>query len=124
MLTAKRVVVADAVMMTPQDQKRQQAATRSIPKPKHGQVRVLVPPTLIIESVSRDDPDHDRQTNRAWYAQFKVPNFWLLDSYEKSLECLILEGHSYRNAISGQKSDVITAPLFDGIKIPLDELWE
>src|SRR2546430_12890720 len=123
-LTAKRIVVADAVVMTPQDQKRQAAAIRAIPKPKHGQVRIVVPPTLIIESVSPDDPDHDRQTKRRWYAEFKVPNFWLLDSYKKTLECLTLGGTSYRTAASGQKSEAITAPLFDGITIPLDELWD
>src|SRR5947207_2385856 len=42
-LTPKRVVVADAVVMTPQDQKRQQAAIRNIAKPRHGQVRLMVP---------------------------------------------------------------------------------
>src|SRR5882762_7339495 len=50
-LAPKRVVVADAVVMTPQDHKRQASAIRAVPKPKHGQVRILVPPTLIIESV-------------------------------------------------------------------------
>ena len=123
-LSPKRVVVADAVLITPQDHKRQNAASRTISKPKHGQVRILVPPTLIIESVSPDDPDHDRQTKRRWYAEFKVPNFWLLDSYEKRLECLVLEGRAYRIAAAGEKSDQITAPLFDGIRISLDELWD
>ena len=122
-LSSKRVVVADAVMMTPQDQKRQIAASRALPKPKHGQVRILVPPTLIIESVSPDDPDHDRQTKRRWYGQFHVPNFWLLDSYEKTLECLTLKGDSYRIAASARKSDRITAPLFNGIEISLEEVW-
>jgi Uma2 family endonuclease len=123
-LAPKRVVVADAILMTPQDHKRQASAIRGIPKPKHGQVRILVPPTLIIESVSPDDPDHDRQTKHRWYAEFKVPNFWLLDSYEKTLECLILEGRAYRTAASGQKSDQIRVPLFDDITISLDELWD
>ena len=123
-LAPKRIVVADAVMMTPQDQKHQAAATRTIRKPRHGQVRIVVPPTLIIESVSPDDPEHDRQTKRRWYAQFKVPNFWLLDSYERTLECLTLEGRTYRAAASGEKSERITAPLFDGIEISLDDLWD
>jgi Uma2 family endonuclease len=123
-LNPKRIVVADAVLMTNEDQKRQATAARSIPKPKHGQVRILVPPTLIIESVSPDDPDHDHQTKRRWYSKFRVPNFWLLDSYEKSLECLVLEGRTYRIAASGKANDEMVAPLFEGLIISLAEIWD
>jgi Uma2 family endonuclease len=123
-LAPKRVVVADAIVMTPEDQQRQADATRNITKPRHGQARILVPPTLVVESVSPDDPDHDRQTKRRWYAEFAVPNFWLLDSYQKTLECLVLQKGSYRAAASGESKDEISVPLFQNLKIPLDEIWD
>jgi Uma2 family endonuclease len=123
-LTSTRVVVADAVVLTTQDRRRQASAARNIPKSRHGQSRIVIPPTLIIESISPDDPDHDRQTKRRWYAEFSVPNFWLLDSYEKTLECLVLDRGSYRLAASGAHKDDILIPLFQNLAIPLAEVWD
>jgi len=53
--------------------------------------RILVPPTLVIESVSPGHEAHDRQTKKRWYAEFGVPSYWVLDAFARSLECYRLE---------------------------------
>jgi Uma2 family endonuclease len=52
-----------------------------------------------------------------------VPNYWILDGYAESLECLVLEGGKYRRDALGRKSDEVRATLFPGLAIPLTEIW-
>lgn len=122
-LRPRRVAVADAVFMTPEDDRRQASAARSIRKAPHGQARIVVPPTLVIESVSAGHEDHDRVTKREWYAEAGIPNYWLLDAEERSLECLVLEGAAYRTDVLGRNNDGIRPLLFPGLVILLADIW-
>ena len=119
-----RVVVADAVFMTPNDAQRQAAAVAREGRPDPDRSRVYVPPTLIIESVSPDHGLHDRQTKRNWYAAFGVPNFWLLDAFGASLQCLTLHGTGYREDVTASNQDEVRPSLFPGLVISLAEVWE
>jgi len=122
-LSARRVVKPDSVFMTPQDERRQKKANAELPKPKLIYGRLLLPPTLCIESVSLGHEAHERETKRAWYAEFGVPNYWLLDAQERTLECLVLKGSSYRIDQAGQFKDVLRPSLFPGLKIKLADIW-
>jgi Uma2 family endonuclease len=119
----KRVVRVDMMFVTPEDHKRQQAANaeRGNPQLKFG--RMLVPPTLIIESLSPGHESHDNDTKREWYAQARVPNYWLLNAYGKSLECLVLERDQYRTDQSGRNADEVRPALYPGLIVPLASLW-
>ena len=48
---------------------------------------------------------HDRVTKRRWYAEFGVANYWLLDVFGRSLECLVLDGGEYRADAAGPAPD-------------------
>lgn len=63
-----RLVRADAVWMTPGQLRRQARAARLAGRPDPERTRILVPPTLVIESVSEGHEAHDRKTKFAWYA--------------------------------------------------------
>jgi Uma2 family endonuclease len=123
-LSETRVVVADAVFMTPADAQRQADAVRREGRPDPARSRVYVPPTLIIESVSPDHGFHDRQTKRNWYAAFGVPNYWLLDAFEESLQCLTLQAAAYREDAAGRNRDEVRPSMFPGLVIPLTDVWE
>ena len=124
-----RVVRADAVWMTPQDQASQMTAVASAPPGATGRprdpkrTRILVPPTLVIESLSPGHESHDRRTKRKWYAEFGVPNYWLFDPFARSLECLVLDGGSYRVDQSGREDDEVRPSMFPGLVVPLATLW-
>ena len=125
-----RVVRADAVWMTPQDEARQNAAAANAPPvassgmPRDPErTRILVPPTLIIESLSPGHESHDRRTKRKWYAEFGVPNYWLFDPFARSLECLVLEGKTYRVDQTGHGDETVRPVLFPGLVIPLADVW-
>ena len=122
----RRVPVVDALYLSPQDREKQK-----IQNALHGRGtrkllrygRILVPPTLIIESISRGHEDHDRVTKRGWYAEMKVPNYWLLNYFDQSLQCLVLEGGDYRVDASERGDQEVRPRLFPGLVIPLAKLW-
>jgi Uma2 family endonuclease len=125
-----RVAKADAILMTPEDERRQreaharrvQAGARARTRIRFG--RLIVPPTLVIESLSLGHEEHDQETKRQWYAESGVPNYWLLHAYRQSLECLVLEGGTYRIDQAGRGEDIVRPSIFPGLAIPLAELWD
>ncbi len=119
----QRVIRADAAFMTPQDQAAQIRAVAEHGRTDPDRSRIYVPPTLIIESVSPDHERHDRVTKRRWYAEFGVPNYWIIDAYRKSLDCLHLVGGVYAVDAAGRDGDVLQPKSFSGISITLQRLW-
>jgi Uma2 family endonuclease len=122
-LSPRRVVRPDGVLLTPEDEARQVVASRHARKPRHGNVRILVPPTLIVESISIEHEAHDRETKRGWYAEAGVPNYWLLDAYQKTLECLVLKDGVYNVDASGRDDDHLSPSAFPGLAIALADVW-
>jgi Uma2 family endonuclease len=121
-LAEDRVVRVDAVLMTAEDDRRNQGemARRGLDERF---APILVPPTLLIESVSRGHERHDRVIKRRWYAEAGVPNYWLLNSVQQTLECLVLEGTDYRVDQLGRANAELKPALFPGLVIPLSEIW-
>ena len=122
-----RVPKVDALYLSPEQRDRQKQlnalhgrGTRA--RLKYG--RILVPPTLAIESISRGHETHDRLTKRKWYAEMRVPNYWLLNSFEQSLECLVLEADDYRVDASGRGEQEVRPSFLPSLVIPLGKLWE
>ena len=119
-----RVLRADAVLLTPEDQRRQARAVKLAGRPDPKRTRILVPPTLVIESVSPGHESHDRRTKKAWYAEFGVPHYWLVDAYEQTLECFKLDEAKYRVDAKGKGNQIVKRVAFEGLVIPLKDVWE
>jgi len=118
-----RVARADAVMLLPDDVRRQRRAARAAGKKDFKRTRILVPPTLIIESVSPGHEAHDRRTKRMWYAEFGVPNYWILDAFTNTLECLALESGAYRLDVRGKGNRVLKPSAFAPLSLRLASIW-
>jgi Uma2 family endonuclease len=119
----KRVARADLLFVTQDDLRKQEAANKSRARPHLRFGTMRVPPTLIIESISLGHEAHDRQTKRQWYASARVPDYWILDAYRQTLECLLLSGAEYRVEQAGRENDEIKPSLFPGLVIRMAELW-
>ncbi len=119
----QRVIRADVAFMTPQDQAAQIRAVAEHGRPDPDRSRIYVPPTLIIESVSPDHERHDRVTKRRWYAEFGVPNYWIIDAYRKTLDCFHLVDAAYKEDAAGRERGVLQPQAFSGISITLERLW-
>jgi Uma2 family endonuclease len=119
----QRVLVADAVLLTPDDQRRQEAAVRAAKRPDPQRTRILVPPTLVLESVSPGHEKHDHETKRRWYAEFGVPHYWIVDAYRQSLDCLRLDAGAYVVDAQGTGDATLQPAAFPGLVVPLRDLW-
>jgi Uma2 family endonuclease len=122
-LAEDRVVRADAVFMTPEDDRRQDEELKRRGGFEDEVAPVFVPPTLIIESISRGHERHDRVLKQRWYGEAKVPNYWLFNTYQRTLDCLVLDGSVYRVDQSGRGDEEVRPSLFPGLVIPLLPLW-
>lgn len=118
-----RVLRADAAWLTPEDLKRQAETARRQGRTNVGRTRILVPPTLVIETISPGLERHDERTKREWYAEFGVPNYWILDGFSRSLKCLVLDGTKYRVDCEGRGAEEVRPSLLPGLTIALASLW-
>jgi Uma2 family endonuclease len=117
------VAVADAVFLTVEERNRQEEASRRAGKVDTRRTRLVVPPTLIIESISPGHEVHDQRTKRRWYADFGVKHYWILDAYRQSLECLTLHGNEYRTDARGSGKEKLSPSAFPGLHIDLASIW-
>jgi Uma2 family endonuclease len=118
-----RVLRADVAYMTPQDKARQADATRAAGKADPRRARLYVPPTLVVESISPGHELHDERTKRRWYAAFGVSHYWMLNVFERTLRCLVLEGDAYRDDAAGREAEQVLPSAFPGLVIPLAKIW-
>jgi Uma2 family endonuclease len=119
----QRVVVSDAVYMDVASRERQKAAAIADGRRDLKRTRILVPPTVVIENISPGHETHDRNTKRRWYAEFGVPHYWLLDVFEKSLECLVLNGGTYQvDAAAEDDRGILKPAAFPGLSLRLEEI--
>ena len=118
-----RVAVADAVFLTAEQRVQQDEASRRAGKVDSRRTRILIPPLLIIESVSPGHELHDRRTKFRWYAEFGVPNYWVLDACQQKLDCFILAGGQYVAEASGGGISELRPTAFPRLTIALREVW-
>jgi Uma2 family endonuclease len=123
-LGPQRVARPDAAFLTVEAAAQQKELNALAGDSRLAYGRLRVPPTLIIESLSPGHEDHDRQTKRRWYAEAEVPNYWLLDAMQKSLECLILREGAYQLDQRGQGEEEVRPSAFAGLVIPLGRVWK
>jgi Uma2 family endonuclease len=119
-----RVARTDAVLLLPADARRQTRAARAAGRRDVKRTRILVPPTLLIESVSPGHEEHDRRVKRRWYAEFGVPKYWILDAFAQTLECLRLKGGRYVRDVHGKGRRIIKPAAFAGLALDPGAVWE
>lgn len=85
---------------------------------------ILGAPDLVIEVVSPAHPMRDRIVKRALYARSGVPEYWIVDPDERSIEVLSLEGDTWRAAGFLTGEAVLVSPTVAGLRMPLAEVFE
>ncbi|GMU59692.1 MAG: hypothetical protein AMXMBFR34_14550 [Myxococcaceae bacterium] len=80
-------------------------------------------PELVIEIVSPTSRAHDRVTKVNWYASIGVPEYWIVDADARTLECLKLDGDTYRLAQNAAGDVVFKPRSFRGVSIDLAAFW-
>jgi Uma2 family endonuclease len=119
-----RVPKADAVYMSPADKAKQFRVKnpRTPKRLKYG--RLKVPPTLVIENISKGHESEDRILKRRYYEEASIPNYWILDVYERSLECLVLKRGKYVLDQIGRGKTSVIPKCFPELRIDLAKVWD
>jgi Uma2 family endonuclease len=81
-------------------------------------------PDLVVEVISESSRRYDRIVKLRWYAQLKIPEYWIVDPSARTLERLILKGGTYTLADGMVDDDVLRPKTFRGLTVPLAELWK
>ena len=63
-------------------------------------------------------------TKLAWYASIGVPEYWIIDAAARTLERLVLHGEKYLVADVVGEVATFCSESFEGLAIPLAELWQ
>jgi Uma2 family endonuclease len=122
-LNRYRVVRADAAFFTVYDFEQQEAAEKQFSDDDERRYRVLVPPTLVIESTTAGYERHNTHVKKRFYAEFGVPNYWILDRYHVSLDCFRLQDGKYALEKSGAGKEEITVSNPFAMTLPLSEVF-
>jgi Uma2 family endonuclease len=80
-------------------------------------------PDLVVEVISPSSVRYDRVKKLRGYAARAVPEYWIVDPEQRTLERLLLEEGRYVIAASLEESDVLRPPTFPDLEIPLADLW-
>ncbi|MDE0464860.1 MAG: Uma2 family endonuclease [Caldilineaceae bacterium] len=77
---------------------------------------------LVMEIVNPDDPDRDKVTKRREYAQAGIPEYWIVDSTEASINVLTLHGQEY--ALHGEfaAGEAASSVLLEGFKVDVGDV--
>jgi len=67
-------------------------------------------PDLVVEVLSPSRPERDRFVKRALYERNRVPEYWVVDPEERSVEVLHLEGAAFVLAGWFTDDDVVVSP--------------
>ena len=114
---------ADGVVMMPEDILRQERQ-QSLHRPHDHPLGVLiVPPTVVIESISPSHESHDRVEKFREYAGFGVPNFWIVDAYRKAFDGWTLVDGVYQPEFSLLETGTATPSVFPGLDLHMEKIF-
>jgi Uma2 family endonuclease len=83
--------------------------------------RLIGPPDLVVEIASPSTAAYDRDPDegkRGAYARIGVPEYWIADPLDRSIEVLALEGDHYRSLGVYQGDERLISRLLPGISSP------
>ncbi len=81
-------------------------------------------PDLVVEVLSPSTALLDRSHKLRLYARSGVREYWIVKPYPAWIEVLQLDGDSYRVRHVFRKEDTLRSPLFPGLEIPLEPVFD
>ena len=107
-------VIPDIVFMT--NARRDQIATGE---------RVISAPDIVVEVVSSGSQNRsrDRVIKRQLYAKYEVPEYWIVDPQQRTMEVFRLKDKALELVVTLTVGDQISSPLLPGFDCAVAELF-
>ena len=80
-------------------------------------------PDLVAEIISPGNPDHDRVRKEHEYARAEIPEYWIVDLQEKTIEVYRLRTRQYRLDRTLGIDDTLTSTQLPGFELALADLF-
>ena len=80
-------------------------------------------PDLVVEVSSPSSVRYDRVKKLTWYAQIGVPEYWIVDPMQRTLERMVLADGRYSIADALEGEAIFRPASFEGLELPLAKLW-
>jgi Uma2 family endonuclease len=84
---------------------------------------VLGSPDLVIEILAEQTKERDRRDKRKIYAESGIPEYWIVDPEEESVEILIWSEIGYISAGTAGKGSRLSSVLFPDLKLSLSKFF-
>lgn len=78
---------------------------------------------LVIEVVSPGGEARDRIKKRADYSAARIPEYWIVDPSERTVEVLRLHGDVYGRHSFAEREGTVASAAFDGVTVDLAPLF-
>jgi Uma2 family endonuclease len=88
-----------------------------------GEKYISGPPDLVVEVLSESTARVDRDTKTRVYAEYGVPECWLIEPQSKTVQIFRLRGSEYEIAEVLGFNGTLTSPLLPGFSLPVSSLW-
>jgi len=88
--------------------------------------RLVGAPDLVVEIASPSTAAYDRNPvdgKRGAYARMGIPEYWIVDPVERSVELFTLEGDAYRSVGIFSGTAPLTSPLLPGLDLLAHQLF-
>lgn len=81
-------------------------------------------PDLAVEVLSPRTESNDRGRKLRMFARYGVPEYWILDPVDHTLEILLLRGDFYVTTLKAGGETVVTSTLLPDLSFPVSRLFE
>jgi Uma2 family endonuclease len=88
-----------------------------------GEANLQGAPDIVIEILSEVSRRKDLEVKKKIYAQFGVPEYWIVDPEAGTVEVLVWSELGYITAGVCGKSDRLSSPLLPDLNVPLSEVF-
>jgi Uma2 family endonuclease len=80
-------------------------------------------PDIVVEILSPTTEGNDKGRKLRMFARYEVPEYWMIDTDERTLEIRSLRGEFYTVTVKASGEDRVTSPLLPDLSFPLQHLF-
>lgn len=87
-----------------------------------GELNIQGAPDLVMEVLSPSNPEYDRTLKYEIYAEAGVPEYWIIDPHERTIEVFALRDGGYEQLGRYGEGETARSELLDGFTAAIDEI--
>ena len=87
-----------------------------------GETYIEGSPDLAIEVLSPSNPAHDRSLKYQLYEEASVPEYWIIDPQDRTVEVYVLREETYEQLGKWSAGETVRSVVLKGFSVPVEEI--